>query len=271
MAFMTLNGQTIDIADQSASFGTDEIARNEARTLSGSKVDSRTTIKRRGEFTTTYLTEDEGEALRHLLLGEGWHFPFDSDLYSEDTLLGPIAGYTATLGTSTPSPVYGAKRIKVPSGTTISFNVALTGSYTLMGNVYVTDEWDIFVKIYDASTSTTTVWEQGAPGSTVATMDVSSTHPRLLGKSPAGVNGDTFIDDFVVLPWAATSTQAIAWMTRAAAFSAIPKLDLDGDVLREGGPIEVRAKITDDKFHQVKIGSTWYDNARQLKFILEEV
>lgn len=271
MPFLSLNGWEVEVADNAAALEFVEVGASEGRGFAGTNRSTRRALKRKGEFTATPLSNADGSGLIRLLNGEGWHFPFDSDLYSEDTLLNPTTGYTATLGTATPSPKFGTKRLTVPSATTIAWDCALSTSYTLACWFWNGAAWEHWVRRSDAGV--VTLWKDGTSGQAACGfMKVSSTSAQLLGRNAADDgNAAAYIDDLVVLPWSASDGQIAAWCAATAAFSALPKLDLAGDVLREGGTIEVRGKVSAGKFLQARLSGTWSTTNRVVTFSVEEV
>lgn len=276
MAFLTLNGWAVGVANGNAKMRREEVGLQEGRAFTGQQHDTRRAVKRTGQFTTTVLSEDDGDALENLLTGIGWHFPFDADLYSEDTRLSPSSGYTATLGTTSPSPKFGTKRMGVPSATTISWPCGLSTNYTVMAWIWNGTTWDHWIRRSDDTTGTpvVTLWKNGASGQpNLYAMTVSSGSVNLLGRNPTtNATGVTiYFDDLVVLPWVASASQIAAWSAATSAFSPIPKLDLAGDVVRDGSAIEVRAKVTDVVLTQAMVDGTWTDNARRVSFTLLEV
>lgn len=275
MSFLSLNGWSVGIADRNAKLRREEVGLMEGRAFSGMQHDTRRAVKRTGQFTTGVLGEDDGDALENLLTGLGWHFPFDQDLYSEDTKLGPSAGYTATLGTTTPTPKFGTRRLSVPSGSTILWPAGLGSNYTVMAWIWNGSSWDHWIRRSDDSSGSvvTTLYKNGVSGQpALYSLTVSGGAVYLSGRNPAtNASATTYYDDLVVLPWVASAGQLAAWSSAASPFSPIPKLDLSGDVLREASSIEVRGKVTDVVYEQAMVGGVWQDNARRVSFSLLEV
>lgn len=275
MTFMTINGWSVGIADKNAKMRREEIGLMDGRAFSGQQHDTRRAVKRTGQFATAVLSEDDGEALENLLTGIGWHFPFDVDLYSEDTRLGPASGYTASIGSTSPSPKFGVRRLAVSSSTSIRWDAKLGTSYTLMAWIWNGSSWDHWIRRVDDSTGSavTTLWKNGTSGqANLYAITVSGTSVYLQGKNPTtGANATTYFDDLVVLPWVASASQIAAWSSATSAFSPLPKLDLGGDVIRDGTSIEVRGRVTDVSIEQAMVGGVWVDNARRVSFTMLEV
>lgn len=275
MPFLALNGWAVGIRSGNAKLRREEIGLTEGRAFTGQQHDTRRAVKRTGQFVAALASEDDGEALENLLTGTGWHMPFDVDLYSEDTRLGPVAGYTASLGSTTPSPKFGAKRLLVPSGTSIAWGAGLGTNYTAMVWVWNGTSWDHWIRRSDDSSGSTvvTLWKNGTSGqANLYSLVVTAGSVYLQGKNPStGTNAATYFDDLVVLPWVASASQIAAWSAAATAFSPLPKLDLSGDVLRESGTTEVRGKVSDVSYGQAMINGVWQDNARVVSFQLLEV
>ena len=284
---MTLNSVAVSIASGDSELKRMEIGRVGGRSFSGSLIDTRRAIKREGRFRTTLLSASAAEALEHYLLGEGWHFPFQSDLYSEDTLLGPATGYTASLGTSAPSPVYSGDsyRLQVNSGTTLSYAAGLGTHWTLMAWIWNNDasDWEHHVRLSDDSASVSTptfkTYKDGVLVASSTTnplvpyaMNYSGANAQLLGKDhDGGGNENAHFEDFVVLPWTATQAMITAWAARTSQFSPLPKLDLGGTIMREATTTEVRATIEGVKHVQGYVDGAWDPAAREISFRLEEV
>lgn len=274
MSFLSINGWDVPIEPSNADIRPEEVARTDARAFTAAMLDTRRGEKLRGEFTTSLLSMADADALKNLLLGRGWHFPFDGDLYSEDTGLSPQTGYTATLGTTTPSPKFGTHRCKVPSATSLYYNTGLGNSYTIMGWIWSGAAWEHWARVSDGSTSSPTVtcYKSGSVVANNYAMTVTSGYAYLNGKVPStGSNSDAYFDDIVVLPWAVSAGQLAAWSVAANAFSALPKIDVGGDVLRDYGTVEMRGRVGGGKLFMARLSSGWSDNAQRVQFTVEEV
>jgi hypothetical protein len=95
MAFLTLNGWnpgTLKGGDQTFAISGD----NEPA-YDGTPLRDRRITKRRWAFETPTLDRESAEALASLLLGRGYTFPFDADLFADLKGLGPVGSTSGNI------------------------------------------------------------------------------------------------------------------------------------------------------------------------------
>mgnify|MGYP000988693921 FL=1 len=72
-------------------------------------------------------TEDTtlAEAIKGLLTGDGFSWSFDIDWYSEQGLpvIATAGAASSSLGSTAPTPAFGAKRLAIPAATTVSWQL----------------------------------------------------------------------------------------------------------------------------------------------------
>lgn len=100
MAFLTINSLDIAVKDETANKTIVEVGSGE-RSFGGKWRDFRRAIKREWEFETPFQNEDTSEFIEHWLLGRGWHWSFDTSLWS-DNGVPPVTGYASALFGGTP-------------------------------------------------------------------------------------------------------------------------------------------------------------------------
>lgn len=272
MPFLSLNNYGVDIMDGSFTV-TREVIGYRARSFSASLRENRRAEKRIFQATTSIVTPTMADALVSLIEGKGHRFSFDSDYYSSKGL-GPASGGSYSRADS------GGKdggKLTAGSGSYIRYQVSVpvSGECTVFVYKYVSSSWDRYA-LQDAGAGQ---WKNGAnhsasgsdsadnflslSGTTTITVDVE-------GKTIAGVNGASDYDDLVILPYEPPDAMMDAFTSSSFIFPELPKIKLDGDCVQDG-PVLALGQVDDVEYHQCVIDGTWYDNAQQITFRLEEV
>lgn len=269
MAFLAINGYTIPCLDGSVHESTAE----HGPTGPSFKGWTRDAIRARARTWSASVPmgiQSNNDAIRHLVLGQGHHFAFDTTLYS-DGYVGPSAGYSIALGTSSPTPKFGTRRANPGSNSTLSYvvDVPLGDNWTLMF-YYNSANTTPGANTYDhyaivRTNGVSVVYKNGVVSTSISnyTVTVSGTSATfsLLGKDTAGSNSaNIFYDDLVILPWPASANMVAAWSALTVAFSSMPYLNLTGTILQETGPAIVRGSVGDRSFAMGSVNGSWYGN-----------
>lgn len=259
--FLTINGFPIAVADQGAS-DDEEIIGEESRALDGSLRHVGRGVKRVWNLRSVLDTYANSETVKKLLRPQsnGFHFPFNTDLYSSKGT--NYSGAGGSIGAAAPSPKFGAGRAAITSGNTLTFSTALTGSWTLGVWKWDGSSWDHWIK-----TSAGTQWKNGV-------LDVTATTWFGVSSNSAFLTGDgatRYYDDLVCLPFLVLSTWPALWYARSVAFSSLPKLLLGGGIIDGGTEVEVMGRIGTTTKRQAVISGSWVQNAQEFDFTLSEV
>lgn len=184
-----------------------------------------------GSMSTAPMSRLDAIALAGLLEGLGHHWSFDDSTdfsYSSKGL--PIFSSTAapTYGTTSPSPKFGAGRLKLDATKTVTWPTAFGGStahYTLMVWKWSGSVWNHYILRKDGAK-----WVDGVrnDGASTPFFAVVSGNARL---GDTGSGSDQFFDGFVTLPFLISAGMATAFGTATTAFSALPKLTMTGDIV----------------------------------------
>lgn len=255
MAFLTINGWEIDVLDGSASVSDVEVGVRGGG-YSGASRDARRAIGSQLKANTVLQDHWLAMILVELLRGNGHHFSFDETLYADSAAgigVGPEAGYSATLVTAAPAPKYGTRCLKVPSATTISWVVKApyddssgSGEYTVMFWFWNGASWDHY--IYCSAPAGNSLFKNGAydSGSSPGNLSSAVASTGLLtvtleGQNFAGANADAYFDDLVIMPVSldpngdgVAHAAITGFYGAAAAFSALPRLNVGGDWYHNG-------------------------------------
>jgi hypothetical protein len=282
MAILVLNGHTIPVLDGSPSWTYEEIGPVGA-SIKGWTRDAVRTRRRVFTATVPYHNADKRDEIIHLVSGRGHHIPFDTSLYS-DGGVGPNSGYSCTLGTTAPTPKYGTRRVNVGSGTALSYVVEAP-----LGDVYSVLWWYnlsnttpgantyLHHAVTKNAAGTVVYYENAVAGATINNYSVAYATPSLTvslegQEAPGGgATAGAFFDDLVILPFDISATMVASIYGAGRAFSAMPLLNLTGDILREPGPVLVRGKVGGDvRLAQASVNGTWYNNLRTFPITLTE-
>lgn len=266
MAFLTVNGVEISIAEGEAAESTERIG-EDLRAFSGGLISTTRAWKRGWRFRTIPMTAALAYAWLRLLRGDGHSWSFDDAtyyLYSSKGLA-PSSG-TGTRRTATPAPHVGSAYVRLSAGATLSYPAALTGAWTLMVWIYESGAWHNYIECSDG-----TKYKDGAVyGSAIAFLTVTA-GAAILGDSGSGAVQD--FDDFVVLPFIAPAAWAAVWGVATEPFSALPQLAFDGDFVEDGpiyGEAPGQAAKSEYVSFQDATAPAWEAAGRRVSFDVEE-
>lgn len=252
--FLLLNGYPLRVRDVTKE--PIEIGERD-RAFSGKYRSSRRALKRRWRMKTVPMIRTHAEAVKGLLLGLGHYWSFDDDLYSSKGL-GPNAGYTATQ--SPTGGLYGGKA----SITSITYAVGLpTDEWTVSVARWSGTAWELYAVRADGAK-----WRNGARDDALNTSWLS-----VSGGSLTLTGSPTDYDELVAVPYLATDQQIVAWHGLTLPFSALPRLNATGDLVRRGAedPLVVEAEITGVEIMSFAKDGSWHKDGMVLEFVLEEV
>ena len=277
MAFLTLNGWEVSVAHEKAAEKFEIIGQG-SRSFLGTYRDTRRAEKRIWSITTPPIVEATAEAVKGLVLGHGWHWNFNSDLYAENKGLAPDTGYEATLS-ATQTKFSSAYSCHLDgdagAGANVEYDCGVTGDYTISVWQYDTGAaaWAHLVVVYDADTTTATKYINNSSGSTINCIVVAAGVVELEGEDPDGNNEDVYYDDLVICPykWPAGLITAVYNGGTGLEFSGLPRLNMGGDITKTDTAIEVVGSLNGSSLTQGYVDGTWHDNLRTLTFDLIEV
>lgn len=256
MAFLTLNGVEIPVLDGNASRSRVLIGER-GRAFDGTFRSSVRARKRQWSLATPVVTKAEADAIVGLVEGQGHHWSFDADLYSDKGLVGTGAG--ASVGTTSPSPKFGAGRLGITTGNTATFALSLGGAWTVMVWQWDGAAWDHYVV-----TSAGHKWVNGIRNDAATTTWLAVSSGTLTLSAPSAA---AYYDDLVALPYVIPAAWAEVWGVATSAFSALPRLAMAGDI----GTATVEGELGAEAYTQAQVDGGWRDNALTVEFTLSEV
>lgn len=226
MAFLTLNEITIPVSVEDTKEEVQYLGEME-HADSGKLLETRQAEVRVFFGKTTLLENAEGEALKRLLKGQGYHWSFDSDTYSDGKKLAGTEEGTVTAGTA--SGKFDAHLVLdaetsggAADGGRITYGAGLTNKYTVMFWHYNGSTWDHWAMWDDGS-----YWKNGtSTGTTPPGVSVDGSGNLVLGDRTTEYK----LDDVVALPF----RLATSWLEGelgppTQAWSDMPHLLMNGD------------------------------------------
>ena len=274
MAFLTINGYDVPIANGQASLNYQKLGR-QSRSYQG--VLSGTYRARVREWTlqTDIMDEANIEALVGLIDGTGHTWTFDNDLFSSKGL-GPNSGYSVTVST-TGGKVGGF--MTVATTTNIGWNTfGVNVPYTVM--VWKKDlggNWQHY-----AINTTGDQFKNGASHTPVAGDNIthwfaySAGSITLVGKEIDGTNGAAHYDELVAVPYIMPLAQITAAYNENVAgrgHSLLPAINITGDCVSTtySGPVPMIGNVGNNTFIQAQYGASFQSNLRRVNFTLSEI
>ncbi len=270
MAFLKLNGITVPVSAKDTK-GKRIVIGDRGRSLAGRVLETRQSEPRTWQMSTVTRSQQESKALEGMLFGDGHHFSFDTDLYSELKGLGPSSG----TGTITASGQYGSylalsavQQVVWPTGRLEE--AGGVGSYTIMIFEGV-GVWTHYI-IVRQEDGTINKWVDGVSNDAASTpfVGVDSSGDLFVGDAANAYE----VDDLVFMPYA-VPTSWIAGLyaehsTRA--WPNMPQMRLDGEVVYdhyttvESDPDSIQTTVNAAPFN-----GSWDKVAQEVAFSIEEV
>ena len=233
MPLLVVNGLTVPIFTDSLSRTRDELG-EAPRSFDGTMRTHRRYTKTVLEFQLPIKTQEELLAWTALLRGEGQVWPFDSTLYSAKGV--PVANALAAVGTTAPTPKYGAGRLG-GGGATTTFPALVGTPWTVMLWLWSGSVWNHYV--VDSSARK---WLNGVRADATSTTFLSVTSA---GSFTLTTN---FYDDVVALPCTLPTTFPPVLYATGRAFPLAPRLEVYGDLLpgtSAASPMVMRGEVGD--------------------------
>ncbi len=284
--FLNVNNFNVPILDGQARKKRNEFGIAGGRGFTGQLIDTRRALKRDWEFQTPVLLKSKAEAIEFLIQGLGYHFPYDEDLFSARTGLGPNPGYGAfTLATAAPVPKFGAKRLNIPSGGEMVYNIPgacdIAGvASTMMAWIDVAGTYHHYVLRIDGEETSSRFKDGVATADLLGTfsIDAGLENFKVRGKEPvASANAVVALDDLVILNWFVSTEMITAFAAATRPFSDMPLLEVKGDSLDESttdptdnGPVSVRGNLGGTSFVQAVIEGAFGKAQQEVTFTLDE-
>jgi hypothetical protein len=213
-------------------------------------------------------TEDTtlAEAIKGLLTGDGFSWSFDIDWYSEQGLpvIATAGAASSSLGSTAPTPAFGAKRLAIPAATTVSWQLPDRYSvvWTMIFWAYYSGAWHHYVlnslgeKWKDGATTTDSVYVNVVTGGGTTQMQLSS---------PSG--SAAYYDDVVVVPYLWPSTWPAQVYAATRAWKPFPFLSVDGELMPQFGLFTCRGEYHGGPCVNRGRGA---DRLREMEFTLYE-
>jgi len=289
MAYLTLEGMTVKAKVGSFRALEPELIAPAEPSLRGHARRGEIAQRRAWVFTVPAQAFSSWSPLAWLLRARGWTFSFNKGVYSDRTGLGPNAGYAASFITSSPTPKFGTRALRVSSsGGSIPWNATLqrsncwSASWWHNYNNSPANTWTHYAVVCDAGSYT--VYTNGAvtygpsstPPTSPANFSASVTDGTLtfalLGKQTNGTNTAlSNYDDLAILPWAMPSALVSATYNSGTgrAWTGLPFLTLSGDCVG-GESIVVDPRLQDAELRQLILSATRASNAAEVTVRLTE-
>jgi hypothetical protein len=274
------------------------------RADSGQLVTAETARKREWEATTIVGAQDEREAIRRLLEGDGLHVEFNDASGFSWHGIGPS---TATSVTYSVSGGKRSGRVSVGAGGVLRYALANLMREPDGVAWAATKGWTVAVfkvlSVGDGGDGTTYV-DHLATGS-VAVVRGASANPvgvtqyksgvagswsmgnwlevsaagevAIHGYTNAGATGAYDFDELLVLPFALPSTVMATWAAALATFRSttsmgrLPRVLLDGDCIPDAAPLAVRCELTRSALEQMAFDGSWKSNSTRDTYTLRQV
>lgn len=228
MAFLTLNGITIDCSEPAGGSLSITLVGDSMRAVDGSMKIQRRVLKNKWSFTTTPQVNATALAIRDLIMGKGEYWSFDATLYSSKG----TAPSSATASVFSAGSAYlGAGKLSQTASTgTITFTVLPLKAWAwtvIHARKVGSGAWHHYITCSDGSSYTDGVaaaipgWlgVSTTPGTVTLTADASQT---------------TLVDELVILPFlipAAWAPQIYALNNGATQWSNLSQLNALGDAI----------------------------------------
>jgi hypothetical protein len=218
---------------------------------------------------TKQLNYAEISKLRTWLLGLGYSFPFDVDLFSHNGL-GPDAGFSASITLA--GGQFGGY-VTVTSAGFLQYTVEISAPYSF--GVWKDDGGGFVHYVLTDDGSTVTQYKSGAAHTPIGADDITNWgnlaagQISLEGKTIAGVAAASDYDDLFVVPFVADAEDVASWAASVNPFSPLPAHRMSGKFIGDDVKI-VNVSIVSGAGLQFGEGGVWHQNAQQLSFTLQE-
>ncbi|MFN7130869.1 MAG: hypothetical protein ACK4N5_02225 [Myxococcales bacterium] len=263
MPFLTIAGVTIPVAAKEAS-ESQVLIGEKARAFDGSLRSMIRARKREWALQTPVLARASAEAIKGLVQGLGHRIPLDADAYSDKGLAPSSGAGNLTIGNSGPTPKWGTGRGAVAAGLATAWP-ALVGAAQWTVMLYRSNGavWNHYV-----------VDSSGRKWLNTTRADATSTTWLSVGSGAVALAGDGaapgYYDDVVILPYLLDASWPPLFSARTAAFPALPRLVVTGDLFQGSGVI-VEGELGTCSLIPAAPGGVMQNNAMQVEFTLAEV
>lgn len=252
------------------------------RAQSSRFLHGRRALFNKGDFATTVQEGANAEALKGLVEGQGLHWSFDAGFHSDFGVL-PAAIGTCSIVSTSPAPKFGNNYLRIPSASSISWTFILDGIHRRCSVVlwyYLSAAWHQHIITF-TDDARVTHWRDGVTTGTpfgVSVLSVPNADRTvtwtitLTGVNPTtGANLQADLDDLVFVPYHIPSSWVAALYARTRAFSALPYLELSGEVLGSTTDYtEVCGVVSGVEAQQSYINGAWGVNNQAVSFALEQ-
>ncbi len=266
MPFLAINGATFSVQDGSCQ-ETLEVLGDSAWSFNGTRLTTTLAQKRVLQVQTPPLAASDAEPWRCLLnggdtIGQRWSFDETSgtDWQWSSKGLAKASGSATSLG----GGKFGAG-IRIAAAGQVTWAPGVATQWTLMVWKYnsLLTAWQHWILCSDGT-------KYLAGVATATSIDWLAFASGTLTLGDSGSIGNQDFDDLVFLPCVLSSSLALAFGTATAAFSALPKLTLTGDVIPETTRSVEGSEVSSEGV-QAMIGGSWASTGRRLSATLSEV
>ncbi len=276
MAFFTIHGWELSIADGSWGLTPDFVGKIRRRGINGTMRSSRRARKGTWRAKTIILDPTEAAPAYELLSSNHDVWSFDEDQFSSKG-----RGWSTTPALDATNKKFGASSMTAASAATYTTTWDESTTRTvLLWRRNVTGAFVHYALVL-TSTTLTTQYQSGIAGSFSAGNWITAVADgtfSLLGKDNAGANGIVQYDDVVVLPFAITQAMATAWAAQTRAWADAPGLNCSGTGFSphagSGSPnVVVNPDVAGMEFVQGRseVTGSFADNLQSLEFEVAEV
>lgn len=260
MPFLTVNGLEVPVLVPSSPTSSGVEVGGRLRATDGSQIITRRRTLWTFTGSTPILSPRDADAFESLLMGAGDRWPWDGSLYSVKGAQ-PLNGYTGTV-----SAVGGRWDgcMTTAAGQSVGYAVkAAGGPASLSFWRFETSAWAHYLLRTDGAK-----WRNGARNDALSTSWLAFS----LGSSDAVWTAAGQVDEGTVWPCIVPDTWAGLLYNGSTGLlgSALPSLNVAGDVTGARGTIRAAGFVSSAAFTPAQIAGAWEPEARALAFTIEE-
>ena len=277
MSFLNIQGWTVPVTNATPKRRLMKTGGGRSTSFRGMSRDPRRGVRRMWDVTACFLDFDEGDALIHLIQGEG-HLVHFKDGLEASTGLMPDPGHELIVVDPDASNSFGdLGAATVFQG--VQGQCFLTYDAQLADDCWTLVWWDVqggWVPMTKRSDGAG--WRAGVRDDTAGSPGGSSDFfVEVQGGKVCWIidnpSGGQVVDDFTMLPWVAPESMILDWHAMSNPFGPFPVLRVEGDIIEEDFAFCV-GEVTGVDFIQKSTqvpGIGWVNNAKVVKFALMEV
>lgn len=276
MAFFTIHGWEISIADKSWDFAPELVGASTKRGTTGTLRHTRRARKGTWRGSTPLLDPADADPINLLFSGEHDVFAFDADVYSSKG-----RGWSTVPTLDTTNKKFGDSSMAAASAGTYTVDYTDTTLRTILyWRRPNSGSFNHYALVCTGATVTTKYKNGSTTAETVTNWFTPAADGSfsLLGKDDSGSNSIAQYDDVVILPFAATAAQVTAWAAATRAWAESPFLNCSGTAFAphagSGSPnVVVYPEVRGARFAQGRseTAAAFAENLQAFAFALAEV